>query len=101
MFKDSQLDQNDAEKQFLSSIDVVVEYVENHISEDLTLEDMAYLVDLSPGYFNKYFKTKTGKKFIDYVSQRRIYIAVELLENPKLRINEICDMVVIKVCTIF
>ena len=54
-------------------------YIQMHYSEDLTREDVADAVFLSPSYFSRFFKQKTGLTFIDYLTTVRMQKAIELL----------------------
>jgi two-component system, response regulator YesN len=69
------------------------EYLENHYSEDISLEDMAEYVNISPQYFSKLIKKTTGFNFIDWLSMLRVKKAKELLTNSNLTVKEVCFMV--------
>lgn len=64
-------------------------YIAGHLSEDITLGDVAKAVHMSRFYFCKSFRKHAGLHFTDYVSRLRIERAKELLLNPHLRISEI------------
>lgn len=69
------------------------EYLENHYSDDISLEDMAAHVNISPQYFSKLIKKNTGFNFIDWLSMLRVKKAKELLTNSNLTVKEVCFMV--------
>lgn len=69
------------------------EYLEAHYSEEITLEDVAEYVNISPQYFSKLIKKNTGFNFIDWLSMLRVKKAKELLANTGLTVKEICFMV--------
>lgn len=69
------------------------EYLENHYAEDITLEDIAEQVNISPQYFSKLIKKTTGFNFIDWLSMLRVKKAKELLTNSNLTVKEVCFMV--------
>lgn len=69
------------------------EYIENHYVEDITLENMAEYVNISPQYFSKLIKKTTGFNFIDWLSMFRVKKAKELLTNSNLSVKEVCFMV--------
>jgi len=54
-------------------------YVSHHLSEDLSLPVLAARCNLSPIYFHRLFKNCFGKTPAEYVSERRIAAAKELL----------------------
>ena len=69
------------------------EYLENHYADDISLEDMAEQVNISPQYFSKLIKKTTGFNFIDWLSMLRVKKAKELLTNSNLNVKEVCFMV--------
>lgn len=69
------------------------EYLEAHYAEDISLEDVAMQVNISPQYFSKLIKKNTGFNFIDWVSMLRVKKARELLTNSNLTVKEVCFMV--------
>ncbi len=70
----------------------VTAYVKEHFAEDISLDDVARMVDISPYYFSKLFKKETGENFIEYLTYTRIQNAKLLLANPKYSIKEVCVM---------
>ena len=63
----------------------ILEYVEEHYTENLTLEETAASFYLSRGYFAKFFKQYTGMTFKEYLTRFRLHKGMELLkseENP-------------------
>lgn len=69
------------------------EYLEAHYAEEITLEDVAEYVNISPQYFSKLIKKNTGFNFIDWLSMLRVRRAKELLANSNLTVKEVCFMV--------
>lgn len=69
------------------------EYLEAHYAEEITLEDVAEYVNISPQYFSKLIKKNTGFNFIDWLSMLRVKKAKELLANTSLTVKEVCFMV--------
>ncbi|WP_020153638.1 response regulator [Caldibacillus debilis] len=64
-------------------------YIQEHYQEPVALEDVANVVGLSPPYFTKLFKEKTGQTFIDYLTEIRLKKAKELLLENRLSLKEI------------
>ena len=64
-------------------------FIEEHKTEDISMRDVAKVVNISTFYFCKMFKKTTGLTFTEYLSQVRISKAKNLLLNPNLRISEI------------
>ncbi|MEC2056805.1 response regulator [Peribacillus psychrosaccharolyticus] len=67
----------------------IIQYITHHYHEALTLHDLASSIYISDSYFSRIFKEKTGKKFIDYLTEIRIYKAKQLLEHTDLKTNEV------------
>lgn len=81
------------EKKYENKISIALAYIEEHIADDISLEYVAEYIGMSSVYFSKYFKQNTHKKYIDYVKEKRIELAMKFLSDPRLKINEICDMI--------
>lgn len=66
------------------------QYIEDNYSHELTLEDVARAVVISPHYFSKLFKAESGENFIDYLTRVRIKHAKRLLERPENSVKDVC-----------
>jgi AraC family transcriptional regulator len=62
----------------------LIEFVEEHLDRDLSLKEMAEEVGMSPFYLPRAFKSALGKSPHQYVLQRRIERARELLRDTDL-----------------
>ena len=65
------------------------QFISEHQTEELSLEQVAKSVHTSKFYFCKMFKKATGIHFTDYLSRVRTERAKNLLLNPNLRVSEI------------
>jgi AraC-like DNA-binding protein len=65
------------------------QFIAEHQTEELSLEQVATAVHTSKFYFCKMFKKATGINFTDYLSRVRTERAKNLLLNPNLRVSEI------------
>ncbi len=68
-------------------------YIHENYAIDLALDDVASRVGLNPVYFCRYFKMKTGKTFVDYLTHIRMEHAVKLLQEGEFKIYEISEQV--------
>ena len=72
----------------------VIEQVEMFLHEnycyDVTLEEVAKYVHLTPYYFSKLFKKETGQTFIDYLTNLRIEKAKQFMRDEGLTVKEAC-----------
>jgi AraC family transcriptional regulator len=57
----------------------VLDHIDGHLAEDLSLSQLSSVVDMSEHYFVELFKTSTGSSPHQYVLQRRIDRAKQLL----------------------
>ena len=69
------------------------QYINRHLSENFSVEDVARSVYLSSSYFSREFKNRTGENAIDYVIRCRMEKAVELAKSGLYSSNEIGAMV--------
>ena len=69
------------------------QYVQQHLAEDISLNDVARQVCLSPAYFSTLFKSETGCGFIKYLQRARVEQAKKLLKNKGMRIKDIAEAV--------
>lgn len=69
------------------------QYIVEHITEDLSLEELAERFYLSPYYFSRMFKAKTGENLIDFMIRYKMERAMELLKNPRYKVYEVSHMV--------
>lgn len=74
-------------------IESAIQYIQNHLADELSLESLSDLIHYSPSYFSKCFKEHTGKNVSDYIRELRIQRAEVLLATTDYQIQEIADMV--------
>lgn len=74
-------------------IAAAVEYIEKHYNEEITLNEMADLVNLSPQHFSKIFKEATNLNYVECVTNIRMSKAKEFMNNTDKTIKEICYLV--------
>ncbi len=73
-------------------IEVVCSVVCRQPQMPYTVEDLAAAARMTPNYFSSIFRKYTGQCFMDYLTDRRIERAEELLSDPSLNIGEIASM---------
>ena len=72
-----------------SLIGKIKDYVQNHITEDLSLERVAGEMFISTIHLNRIFKKQTGETFLQYVTKKKMEKAVELLHDPHYKVYQI------------
>lgn len=74
-------------------IRVARQYVQQHYSEPITLEQVCEAAGFSASYFSALFKKETGEGFVKYLTRVRMEHAKELLQQTNLPVAEICTRV--------
>lgn len=69
------------------------QYIQQHYSEPLTLEEVAAHTGFSPTYFSTVFKKHTGENFSDHLMQVRMEAAKGLLRSSELGVGQIAAAV--------
>ncbi|MBP1991675.1 response regulator [Paenibacillus eucommiae] len=64
-------------------------YIQAMYDKEISLEDVAEHVYLSPVYFSRHFKKQTGRNFTDYLTEVRMIRAMEYLRLPQYKVYEI------------
>lgn len=77
----------------LSAIELARQYIENHLSEDLSLEAVSSQVFISPKYLSKLFKEELGVTYTDYITGQRMERAKVLIEHNTMTVEQIAGMV--------
>ncbi|MEC0331754.1 AraC family transcriptional regulator [Paenibacillus macerans] len=77
----------------VSTIESAKQYIERHLSEDLSLEAVSAKVFISPKYLSKLFKEELGVTYTDYVTGRRMERARALIENNNMTVEQIASTV--------
>lgn len=82
-------------------IEKVKLYIKEHCCDDITLNDVANFVFLSPDYLSRLFKKYTNENFMDCLVRARMEKAMELLKNENCKIYEVSQMVCYKTTKYF
>jgi len=64
-------------------------YIDDHFSEELTVEKIANYLNVSKGYLHKIVKQEVGKTLVEIINEFRINRAVQLLKSTELPIYDI------------
>lgn len=71
-------------------ISKALSYMNDNYGKNISLNDVAEYVYMTPVYFSTFFKKVTGENFIKRMTTIRLEHAKELLLNSDLTVNEIC-----------
>ncbi len=69
------------------------QYILQHFSEPITLEDVCAATGFSASYFSMIFKKETGEGFAKYLTRIRIEHAKALLQDTNYSVADICARV--------
>lgn len=72
---------------------LTVEYIKEHLSENLTVKDTAKALTVNANYLSAQFHEQMGISFIDFVNRERVDQAAALLGNTHLQIQQISQIV--------
>lgn len=72
-----------------SQLQQAIEYIHTHLNHDLSLIEIARVINISPTYFASLFKRATGTSPHQYVIQQRVERAKMLLKTTNLKIADI------------
>lgn len=83
---DYRIDRMDEER-----INKIYGYSFAHLGQPITLEDVADLVGLSRTSFCRFFKRRTGKTYVQFLTEIRIgYVCRQLVDKPQRPVKELC-----------
>lgn len=78
-------------QRYNSSINAAIQYIDEHFSESLSLEDICRISMISRTYFCYLFKLITKQTFVEYLTERRISEAMRMLEHTGRSILDISE----------
>lgn len=85
--------QEDARKKIRDArVEEVCLYLNKHITEDLSIADLAAQVCLSPSRLSHLFRGETGQTINEWKEEQRIYRAKNMLQNTSLSISDIAQL---------
>ncbi|MBE5961131.1 MAG: helix-turn-helix domain-containing protein [Lachnospiraceae bacterium] len=72
------------------SIRKVLQHIEKHYEEEFMLEEAARMANMSPQYFSRIFKERTGNNYVEYLTKLRMKKAMEWFDCSNQNIQEVC-----------
>ncbi|MFD2612067.1 response regulator transcription factor [Paenibacillus gansuensis] len=76
-----------------SCVAEAIAYIEQHMDEELSREQIAGKVHLNSAYLSRLFKKETGLSLSDYIMKLRMEKAKELLREPRIKISQAASSV--------
>ena len=90
---DGQIEINDVTytTEILQEIENAIAYMDEHLTEDITLEEISDVAHMSKNYFCRQFKKLNGISPWEYITVKRIERAIRYIENTDLTRLEIAS----------
>lgn len=71
----------------------ITRYINAHITKPLSLQVVSMEMGLSKEYVSSLFKQETGKTLTDYINERKLQLARQLLQNGEMSLSDIASHV--------
>lgn len=71
-----------------------ISYIEkNYYLNNLNINNISNELEISPSYLSKILKKETGFSFIDYLTSTRIKKAMDIMNDPTVKIYDVAELV--------
>lgn len=80
------------EQKYSAPVGQIIEYIEQNVASDISLEKCAELVDSSYTYLSREFKKETGMRFVEFLNHQRVKRAKSLLIRNEMSMKQIVEM---------
>lgn len=87
--RDAKAKDDTRRSRLLEEFQELLDYIDNHYAEDLTLEHASSMMHFSPSHFSKTFKKLMGMNYVTYVNMVRIEQAIQMLSANQYRMIDI------------
>ena len=74
-------------------IQLATQYIKKHYNENLSINGLAELYNMSPNYFSSVFKKELNRSAVNYITEVRMEKAREYLKDTGLSVIEIAESV--------
>ena len=72
-------------------VETALGYIKAHISEELSVEQLAKLACVSPRHLSRLFQKKLGLNVAESIIKERMTVAAELLQDPEISVTLVSD----------
>lgn len=77
----------------IEKLEYLLSYIDKHLEEPMTVEELADIVHLQVNYFIKFFKSHLGNTPMNYVKHQRLEKAKRLLLDTSIAISKVAGQV--------
>ncbi len=74
-------------------VELAMKYIEEHYREDINISTVADRLEISEGYLSRMFKKETDYTFTGYLTVYRMKVAMQLLQDCRVKVYEVADQV--------
>ena len=74
----------------------MLDYIDEHITEQMTLQDLANVLNITPQHLCRTFKEAFSMRPFEYITRRRIQISKRYLADRSMKIAAVGQMVGIR-----
>jgi two-component system response regulator YesN len=85
----------------IDAVSKIKKYIQEHLSEDLSLGRLSEIVYFNPSYLSRLFKNVTGVNLIDYITESKIELVKKKLEDPHIKIHDVASAIGIESAAYF
>ena len=86
-------DEHNREMKNAEVVAKVKKYIEEHLSYNITRQEIAEYVFLNKDYLSKIFKEETGMPIVDYIIKKKMNVACELLSTTRLSVSKVAECI--------
>jgi two-component system response regulator YesN len=91
LFNEESYDNNyDGRKRYVTK---AVKWIEEHYHEGIAIGDVAEAMDISESYLSRLFKKYTDYTFVEFLTDYRLRIAIQLLKDHTIKVYEVSEKV--------
>ncbi|MGN0364562.1 MAG: response regulator [Suilimivivens sp.] len=83
----------DSKKKYSKYIQDAITYIQHHLTENITLDDIAQYAHINDSYLSRTFKKECGYSITEYITNLRIEKAKELLSDKHILTYEVSELV--------
>ncbi|MET3699653.1 AraC family two component transcriptional regulator [Bacillus oleivorans] len=72
--------------------DKILQYIDDYLSHEISLKNIADHVFLNPQYVGQLFKSELNQTFTEYITEQRLKRAKKLLKETNLKVYEVAQL---------
>jgi len=76
-------------EEYSKRINIVIEYINNHLSEEMSVDTLASISNFSPYHFHRIMRAVLGEPVGAFITRMRVETAARLLRYSDMPIQEV------------